>query len=276
MHCLWGLKQNGLAFEMKGGTSLSKGWHCIDRFSEDIDIQFEPPDSLDRSGKSKKGIRELNEFYDLVESKIDIPGISVDRLPNGKGESGAKISLTYNPICDPDPVLKDSILLEAGFANTAPNEKLDISSWALDRVLDLGIPVTLNRAEEIVCFNPEYTFVEKLQAVCRKFLRLKEADLERKYQPQQYIRHYYDLYKLLELPRVTSFLGSPEYKSFKQKEFREAHLKMLESKEPFKLSDPATRDLFESEYAVLNGLFYGERPTFGEVIGRLSKYADQF
>jgi len=46
MHCLWGLQQNNFQFEMKGGTSLSKGWYCIDRFSEDIDIRFGTPSSL--------------------------------------------------------------------------------------------------------------------------------------------------------------------------------------------------------------------------------------
>jgi predicted nucleotidyltransferase component of viral defense system len=38
MHCLYGLQQFGLQFELKGGTSLSKGWKIINRFSEDIDI----------------------------------------------------------------------------------------------------------------------------------------------------------------------------------------------------------------------------------------------
>jgi len=51
MHCLWGLKRGGFAFEMKGGTSLSKGWRCIDRFSEDIDIRFEPPEGLNLKGE---------------------------------------------------------------------------------------------------------------------------------------------------------------------------------------------------------------------------------
>src|SRR5688572_18591081 len=50
MHCLWGLQQCGFRFEMKGGTSLSKGWGCIDRFSEDIDIRFEPPAGLNIKG----------------------------------------------------------------------------------------------------------------------------------------------------------------------------------------------------------------------------------
>lgn len=40
MHCLWGIQQQGYRFELKGGTSLSKGFGIIERFSEDIDIQI--------------------------------------------------------------------------------------------------------------------------------------------------------------------------------------------------------------------------------------------
>ena len=43
MHCLWGLQQCGYDFELKGGTSLSKGFDLIHRFSEDIDIHIAPP-----------------------------------------------------------------------------------------------------------------------------------------------------------------------------------------------------------------------------------------
>ena len=38
MHCLYGLKLAGYEFQLKGGTSLSKGYGIIHRFSEDIDI----------------------------------------------------------------------------------------------------------------------------------------------------------------------------------------------------------------------------------------------
>lgn len=42
MHALWGLQQLGFTFELKGGTSLSKGHGLIHRFSEDIDILIHP------------------------------------------------------------------------------------------------------------------------------------------------------------------------------------------------------------------------------------------
>jgi predicted nucleotidyltransferase component of viral defense system len=54
MHCLYGLRQLGLTFELKGGTSLSKGFQIINRFSEDIDIRIEPPAEMDvKNGKNQ-------------------------------------------------------------------------------------------------------------------------------------------------------------------------------------------------------------------------------
>ena len=46
MHAVFGLKQVGLTFELKGGTSLSKGFGVSHRFSEEIDIRIGPFDGL--------------------------------------------------------------------------------------------------------------------------------------------------------------------------------------------------------------------------------------
>jgi len=43
MHALFGLQSQGFEFELKGGTSLSKGYKIIHRFSEDIDLKILPP-----------------------------------------------------------------------------------------------------------------------------------------------------------------------------------------------------------------------------------------
>src|SRR5688572_25268737 len=54
MHCLYGLQQLGMRFELKGGTSLSKGFGIIHRFSEDIDIRIEPPKDMDvKTGRNQ-------------------------------------------------------------------------------------------------------------------------------------------------------------------------------------------------------------------------------
>jgi len=79
MHCLYGLQQLGLTFQLKGGTSLSKGFKCIDRFSEDIDILIEPPADRDvKTGPNHDKaahIESRRKFYDwLANEKIRIGG----------------------------------------------------------------------------------------------------------------------------------------------------------------------------------------------------------
>lgn len=79
MHCLYGLQKLGLQFELKGGTSLSKGFGIIKRFSEDIDIRIEPPANMKvktgRNDNKQFHIMSRKHFYDMLSKKIKIDGI---------------------------------------------------------------------------------------------------------------------------------------------------------------------------------------------------------
>lgn len=79
MHCLYGLQELGMPFELKGGTSLSKGFGLIRRFSEDIDIRIAPPDDMGvKTGRNhdKPAHRESRrKFYDWLAGTIQIDGI---------------------------------------------------------------------------------------------------------------------------------------------------------------------------------------------------------
>jgi Nucleotidyl transferase AbiEii toxin, Type IV TA system len=77
MHGLWGLQAQGFVFELKGGTSLSKGFGVIHRFSEDIDIRIEPPADLDvKTGRNQDKpahIASRLAYYDELAKRISIP-----------------------------------------------------------------------------------------------------------------------------------------------------------------------------------------------------------
>src|SRR6202045_3281631 len=79
MHGLYGLQQLGLTFELKGGTSLSKGFQIINRFSEDIDIRIEPPKDQDvktgRNHDKPVHIQSRRDFYECLAKSIRINGI---------------------------------------------------------------------------------------------------------------------------------------------------------------------------------------------------------
>src|ERR1700744_3781201 len=80
MHCLYGLQQLGLTFQLKGGTSLSKGHQIIGRFSEDLDILIEPPAGhtvmTGRNQNSPAQIKTRKDFYDWLAQTIKIAGIA--------------------------------------------------------------------------------------------------------------------------------------------------------------------------------------------------------
>jgi len=96
--------------------------------------------------------------------------------------------------------------LELGFDDVTPNNKKDISSWLYDYAAD-KVSIVDNRAKAVACYDPGYTFVEKLQTVSTKF-RQQQASKEF---PVNFMRHYYDIYGLLQRPEVQAFIGTADY-----------------------------------------------------------------
>jgi hypothetical protein len=167
MHCLWGLQQQGWKFELKGGTSLSKGHAIIERFSEDIDIRFEPPaDHALKTGKNHDKpahIAARKDYFNWLAGQIQISGvIGVTRATDFDDTSyrNGGIVLSYPSVTQPLPGVKDGILLEVGFDLTAPNAPRTISSWAMDAALKAGLAVIDNRAVDVPCYALGYTLVE--------------------------------------------------------------------------------------------------------------------
>jgi hypothetical protein len=278
MHCLWGLKQLGLHFEMKGGTSLSKGWGIVERFSEDIDIRFDPPAETSLTGDKPAHVAARFDFYDTLAGRIKIPGILVERDPafdDAKAHNGG-ISLKYESLFPAAPGIRKAVLLEIGFDTTAPNEARDLSSWALDRARASRLEVADNRALGVSCFNPEYTFVDKLQTICRRFRQHRDRKDRVKDRPRQFLRHYYDLYRLLDVARVDAFIGTSAYEAYKKQKLRPADAKEFASREAFLLADAATYALFEDEFAEMSAMLAPPRPGFSEVIERIRAQTQRF
>lgn len=278
MHCLWGLQRSGLAFEMKGGTSLSKGWGVIDRFSEDIDIRFEAPAALNIKGDKPAHIKARLSFFDDLTARIEIPGIKAFRqtgYDDEKAQNGG-IALKYESRFEPLPGIKTEVLLEVGFDRTAPNEPRDFSSWALDRVLKAGLDVVDNRARGVRCYNPEYTFVDKLQTICRRFRQHRDRNHPENDRPRNFLRHYYDLYRLLEVPRVKAFIGTVEYEDYKKVKIKASDAQEFATREPFRLGDSKTYSLFEDEFGHMNTLLLAPGPHFKELVERLREQSPKF
>jgi hypothetical protein len=278
MHVLYGLAAQGFIFELKGGTSLSKGYRIIERFSEDIDIRIEPPAELQvMAGKNHQKpahVESRRRFFDWLAENIRIPGIeSVNRDHEFDDDQfrGAGIRLIYPTALRAIDGLKPGILLEVGFDDTTPNEAVDISSWSLDKAAASGVKFIDNRALNVKCYHPAYTLVEKLQAVSTKFRQQQESGGF----PINFLRHYYDIYCLLADSRVQQFIGTETYEKRKEQRFRKEDVRIISENQAFLLQDQAVFQLYKSEYAKTEGLYYAGMIPFETILKRIQEYLDR-
>ncbi len=278
MHVLNGLKKQGFVFELKGGTSLSKGYKIIDRFSEDIDIHIKPTEDKnidDHSGNNKKrNVQLRKEFYDWLAKEIKIDGIvSVERdttFDDPKYYRSGGIRLKYESKTSAVAGLKEGILLEAGFDTVTPNSKLNIGSWALDKANEnKSVRVYDNTAYDITCYHPGYTLVEKLQTIATKF-RQEKTSGELK---SNYMRQYYDVYCLLADRKVNEFIGTAEYTNHKNIRFPKKDLAFpIAANEAFLLTSTEIRDDFRKRYKATANLYYKGQPDFDLIIEKINEH----
>ena len=275
MHVLYGLKNQGLDFELKGGTSLSKGYKIIDRFSEDIDIHIKPPAELgveENPAKTKPGhIESRRKYYYWLAENIKIDGIvSVKRDTAFDDEAyyrSGGIRLLYESKTESVEGVKEGILLEAGFDTVTPNTNLTISSWAFDAAAgNSAVKVIDNRAVDITCYHSGYTFVEKLQTIATKFRQEQEDKQER----PNYMRQYYDVACLLRNEQVQKFIGTEEYQTHKKKRFPSKDFAIpVAENEAFLLSDATLRKNFKKRYEKTNKLYYQGQLPFDEIMNTI-------
>lgn len=278
MHCLWGIQQQNFKFELKGGTSLSKGFGIIERFSEDIDIQIHPHDNSIKIGKNHDKpahIENRKQFFESMAKELSISGLHFERdhtFDDLSGKMrGAGIKAIYPSHFNGSDSLKPGVILELGFDQTTPFVLCDITSWAYEKATALNVSIIDNRAKNIACYCPEYTFVEKLQTISTKY-RLEQA---KKIMPINFLRHYYDIYKLLENQRVLDFVGSVNYLEHKNLRFRSQDEIIIKNNPAFSIEGAETRQRYSQEFLKKSSIYFGKQPTFEEIIARIQQYIDR-
>jgi Nucleotidyl transferase AbiEii toxin, Type IV TA system len=165
--------------------------------------------------------------------------------------------------------MREGILLELGFDDVTPNSPRDISSWAYDYAAT-KIEIIDNRARGVACYDLRYTFVEKLQTISTKFRRQQESGDS----PAEFTRHYFDVCCLLDRSDVQEFIGTEPYKAHKAKRFPRADNQNIAENEAFLLSDLETRAIYKEAYEAGSALYYGDKPTFEQILERIGVRID--
>ena len=194
----------------KGGTSLSKGWNLISRFSEDIDIALRREDRFTISSTSNNQmakvrrvarhyiVRELPGELEQVLSSFGVTGFSVkpELLRNKDGEM-VELSPTTHPSTifvnyqSVVPELSDYI---------KPQVKIEISCLSMDepveqKQLNTFISEAVPSGDEVsvgfMTVVPTRTFLEKIFLLHEEF----QKEYPRSYRMS---RHLYDIEKLMK------------------------------------------------------------------------------
>jgi hypothetical protein len=131
-----------------------------------------------KNQNSAAQIKTRTDFYEWLAKEIKINGISsVERdteFDDLRNYRSAGIKLNYTTAVEAMDGLREGVLLEVGFDNVVPNSPKDISSWLYDRAIASKVDVIDNRAMAVPCYDPAYTFVEKLRTVSTKFRKQQE------------------------------------------------------------------------------------------------------
>ncbi len=258
----------------KGGTSLSKVFHLIERFSEDIDMILDwrlvsSQDPLEQLSKTKqdKLNKEINkhaieyiadELLPLIQETIEPTcSCSIDN------ENPHNINIKY-PSAFSDDYLRPEVLLEIGpLASWLPSDSYSIRPYAAE-----AFPDVIRQAEcKVNAIKAERTFWEKATILHHEAYRPEASP-----QPSRYSRHYYDMYMMA---------------NSKIKEIALNNLSILENVVDFKkrfyprgwanydLAKPGTIKLIpndhilenlKKDYKAMENMIYGDYPDFNELI----------
>ena len=281
MHALYSLQQQGIEFELKGGTSLSKGYGLIHRFSEDIDIHIRTNFGLPIEGKEDKSQVKTarKEFYDVFAKSLSINGINEivrdhEFDDKEKFRSGG-IRLYYESYTPTLEGLKDGILLEAGFDTVTPNSPIDISSWIWEHLISIEAHINYinNTAIGVQCYHPGYTLVEKLQTIVRKYRNKENPGAS---DDKNFMRQYYDVYCLLGNSDIKAFIGTPEYLAHKAARIKGADNQIPLREHPaLLLSDSEIRESFQNRYESTSKLYYNGQPEFKDILARIQLHLNR-
>ncbi len=188
----------------KGGTSLSKGFDLIERFSEDVDIAI--------INNNEKTGNEIKNIIRTIEKEItsDLNELQIDGVTS-KGSRFRKSVFEY--VTTEKGNASNKLIVEINsFANPFPFQKLTIQSMVFDFLMKTGNEKYIEQyglqSFQVNVLSKEQTLLEKTVSLIRfSFEKSTVESISEK------IRHFYDLYYLMKNKECIAFVGSDSFKS---------------------------------------------------------------
>ena len=267
----------------KGGTSLSKVYGLIERFSEDIDLILDwrvlsGEDPLAERSRTKQG--KLNLAID-AEALVYIRDPLLERIVQAMdgvcrcemdGDDPHVINIHY-PAAFPDDYLRPEVRLEIGpLAARMPYEERMISCYAAET-----FPKVFGSTEcSVRVIKVERTFWEKATILHHEANRPEGNP-----QPSRYSRHYYDMAKMAESPVKAAALMDLDLLAsvvaFKQRFYPRgwAHYELAKPGTLLLVPEGTVLTTVEADYQAMADMIFGDRPAFDHIMTILERLQDE-
>lgn len=267
----------------KGGTSLSKVFKIIERFSEDIDLILDwntvTQDNLliARSNSQQNKFNQLlnDSAHEFMQGKI-LPRLNALLQPVCHCELDKTTQLVIQvnyPAVFNDLYLRPQILLEIGpLAAWLPFGEYTITSFAADAFPQLFAHATC----QVKAIVAERTFWEKATILHHEANRPATSKL-----PLRYSRHYYDLAMLASSAIKNNALADMsllnDVVEFKQKFYPRNSAKYEECLTGnLKLSPPDHRlKMLQDDYKQMRTMIFGNYPDFSNILDKLQQLENE-
>lgn len=267
----------------KGGTSLSKVFGLIERFSEDIDLildwrtvtNADPREHRTKSGQDKFN-KAMNEKALVYIREELLPVVAELLQPYAQCSIDLENSFSINvryPSAFSDLYLRPEILLEIGpLASWLPFDHYDVQSFAAEEFPQLFDHPSC-RVKAIVA---ERTFWEKATILHQEAHRPLERPMLLRYS-----RHYYDLAMMAETVVKTNALDNlnllKDVVEFKQQFYPSGWAKYENAKIGIlKLVPPQERHgQLKKDYEAMRSMIFGSYPSLDEIMKTLKGLEDE-
>lgn len=272
------------SFCFKGGTSLSKGFHSIERFSEDIDLIMDwrlIGYSINEPWVNRSNTQQ--DKFNRVANQHALAFLRDKLMPHLEEVTKEYVNDDYSFMMAPDeeqtiifkypqlyenPSLLQEIRLEIGpLAAWTPTIIKPITSYVAEVYPD----IFENISTDILMVESKRTFWEKITILHKEAHRVKNKT------PIRYSRHYYDVYMLFKQDISSEALKDVDLLAkvvaFKKKFYRDNSAKYedaIPSKIELLPNQDQLKDL-KDDYEQMKDMFFSEPIPFDEILDGLSE-----
>ncbi len=290
-----GLATGGPRLLFKGGTSLSKAFGLISRFSEDIDITVFRGDlgqaaevaELDAlSGKKRRArleaIRLACQAYIAGPLADEFTQIAAAVIPDGRfhleldpDDKDGQTLLFWYPAVTPttNDYIRSAVKIESGAKSALdPHIAATVTPYVAQDLPALDLTVS-----NVTTVKPERTFWDKV-IILHGLRQWHDRRGELRHGGQRVSRHYYDVHQLMQAS------ASPEWQADQALAIDCAHHARLffgsadlglGAAQPGTFTlvpSPAMREALAKDYAAMAGMVFGEVPQLDAVLANVERF----